>query len=159
MCAGEKGIDDATVHVPVEYTDCEFVANKADIHLEGESAVAIAHLMMQSICNGELKERLVGDLRTTPDARRVICNDPATVVLWEDGTKTVAKCHDGDRYDPVVGIAICVLRKLTRNRGRGVDANESELMRLGDEDAATLASRHHLLADVFDVVDSIQKEM
>lgn len=47
---------------------------------------------------------------------KVICNNPATVVMFGDGTKTVTKAHDGDGYDWLVGIALCCLRKALRNR-------------------------------------------
>ena len=44
---------------------------------------------------------------------KVIYNDPATVVIWSDGTKTVSKTHAGDVYSPEVGLVLCVLKKLT----------------------------------------------
>ena len=43
---------------------------------------------------------------------RVIYNDPATIILWKDGTKTVAKCMEGEEYDPEKGFAMAVLKKL-----------------------------------------------
>ena len=43
---------------------------------------------------------------------RVIYNEPATVVLFDDGTKTVAKATDGDEYDCNTGVAICLAKKL-----------------------------------------------
>ena len=33
-----------------------------------------------------------------PGIKKVIFNDPATIVLWDDGTKTVVKCSEGDTY-------------------------------------------------------------
>lgn len=45
------------------------------------------------------------------DIKRVIFNDPATVILWNDGTKTVAKCVKGDKYDPEKGFAIAYAKK------------------------------------------------
>ena len=40
---------------------------------------------------------------------RVIYNNPATIVFWSDGIKTVAKCDEEDGYDKAVGLftAIC----------------------------------------------------
>ena len=29
----------------------------------------------------------------------VVFNDPATIVFWKDGTKTVTKCHAGDTFN------------------------------------------------------------
>lgn len=43
---------------------------------------------------------------------KVIFHDPATIVLWGDGTKTVVKCSEGDTYDPEKGYMLCYLKKL-----------------------------------------------
>ena len=59
----------------------------------------------------------------TPAPKRVIINDPATVVFFESGDKVVAKAKDGDEYDPLFGIMACALRKVGRNRVR-IDAWE-----------------------------------
>ena len=47
---------------------------------------------------------------------KVIINDPATVVFFDDNSKMVTKAKDGDEYDPLFGIMACVLRKVGRNR-------------------------------------------
>ena len=59
----------------------------------------------------------------TPAPKRVIINDPATVVFFKDGSKVVTKAKDGDEYDPLFGIMACALRKVGRNRVR-IDAWE-----------------------------------
>ena len=46
---------------------------------------------------------------------KVIYNGPATIVLWDDGTKTVVKCKEGDPYSPEAGFALAVLKRLTGN--------------------------------------------
>jgi hypothetical protein len=56
-----------------------------------------------------------------PKAKKVILNDPATVVIWDDGTKTVAKAGDGDEYDERVGLLLCAVRKASNNRIRVED--------------------------------------
>ena len=43
--------------------------------------------------------------------KNVIFNDPATIVLWSDGTKTVVKCGENDIYDPEKGLAMAVAKK------------------------------------------------
>lgn len=45
------------------------------------------------------------------DIKKVIFNYPATIVIWEDGTKTVAKCHGDDIYDKTTGLLICVAKR------------------------------------------------
>lgn len=42
---------------------------------------------------------------------KVIFNDPATVVFWKDGSKTVVKCMDGDMFDIRTGLILCILKK------------------------------------------------
>lgn len=44
----------------------------------------------------------------------VVFNDPATIVFWKDGTKTVTKCHAGDTFNKETGLAMCIIRKLTK---------------------------------------------
>ena len=43
--------------------------------------------------------------------KNVIFNDPATIVFWSDGTKTVVKCGENDIYDPEKGLAMAVSKK------------------------------------------------
>ena len=45
----------------------------------------------------------------------VIFNDPATIILWADGTKTVAKTHGDDAFDPEKGFAVACAKKLLGN--------------------------------------------
>ena len=49
---------------------------------------------------------------TIPKIKKVIFNDPATIVLWDDGTKTVVKCSEGDTYSEWSGLALCICKKL-----------------------------------------------
>jgi hypothetical protein len=46
---------------------------------------------------------------------RVIHNNPATIVFWSDGTKTVARTQNGDPYDPTAGLLVCVMKKMVGN--------------------------------------------
>ena len=45
--------------------------------------------------------------------KRVIFNEPATIVYWDDGEKTVVKCKEGERFDPEKGLAIAISKKGT----------------------------------------------
>ena len=44
--------------------------------------------------------------------KKIIFNDPATIVMWNDNTKTVVKCGTGDDFDPEKGVAMCVVKKM-----------------------------------------------
>lgn len=46
---------------------------------------------------------------------KVIFNDPATIVLWKDGTKTIVKCTEADTYDEEKGLAMAIIKKLYGN--------------------------------------------
>ena len=52
-----------------------------------------------------------------PEIKNVIFNDPATIVFWEDGTKTVVKCQDRDEFDPEKGLAMAIAKKAYGNKG------------------------------------------
>lgn len=47
----------------------------------------------------------------------VIFNDPAVIVLWTDGTKTVVKCSENDIFDPEKGLAMAISKKALGNQG------------------------------------------
>ena len=52
-----------------------------------------------------------------PKIKDVIFNDPATIVFWADGTKTVVKCQDGDIFDPEKGLETAITKKALGNKG------------------------------------------
>lgn len=49
--------------------------------------------------------------------KKVIFNEPATIVFWADGTKTVVKCGEDDIWDPEKGLAMAVTKKFFGNEG------------------------------------------
>lgn len=49
--------------------------------------------------------------------KKVIFNNPATIVLWEDGTKTVVKRQKGERWDKEKGLAMAIVKKISGNTG------------------------------------------
>lgn len=71
--------------------------------------------------------RMIRDLRmsvpeiflrsTMPRIKNVIFNDPATIVFWADGSKTVVKAQDGDIFDPEKGLTTAITKKALGNKG------------------------------------------
>ena len=57
--------------------------------------------------------RTPSELSVFPNITKVIFNPPATIVFWDDGTKTVVKCREGDRFDKETGLAMAVMKKLS----------------------------------------------
>lgn len=64
-----------------------------------------------------------------PGIKKVIFNNPATIVLWDDGTKTVVKCDEpcitcqdprdnqNPKFDPEKGLAMAIAKKVLGNKG------------------------------------------
>lgn len=52
-----------------------------------------------------------------PKIKNVIFNDPATIVFWEDDTKTVVKSQGDDAFDPEKGLAMAIAKKALGNKG------------------------------------------
>ncbi len=52
-----------------------------------------------------------------PEVREIRYNGPATIVFWEDNTKTVVKMQHGEeRYDPDKAFTMAVCKKLFGNK-------------------------------------------
>lgn len=45
---------------------------------------------------------------------KVIFNNPATIVIWDNGDKTVVKCDD-EKYDPEKGLVMAITKYLLGN--------------------------------------------
>lgn len=48
---------------------------------------------------------------------KIIFNDPATIVYWIDGTKTVVKASEHDKFDKETGLAMALVKKFLETRG------------------------------------------
>ena len=44
--------------------------------------------------------------------KKVIFHGPATIVIWDDDTKTVVKCMEGDEFDPEKGLAMAISKRI-----------------------------------------------
>lgn len=53
--------------------------------------------------------------RRKHEIKKVIFNEPATIVFWGDGTKTVVKCSKDDEFDPEKGLAMAIAKKFFGN--------------------------------------------
>lgn len=49
--------------------------------------------------------------------KKVIFNNPATIVFWTDGTKTVVTCGKEDTFDPEKGLAMAITKYFFGNAG------------------------------------------
>lgn len=53
--------------------------------------------------------------RRLPMPINVIFHDPATIVYWDDGDKTVVKCQPGDTFSAETGLTTAMLKKYMGN--------------------------------------------
>lgn len=61
-----------------------------------------------------------GKKRLGDNIKRVIFSDPCTIVLWNDGTKTIVRCTD-EKFDKEKGLAMCIAKKSLGNKGKYYD--------------------------------------
>lgn len=75
-------------------------------------AKALESLVINEKENNMLKGKKVGIMII----EKVIFNDPATIVFWKDGTKTVVKASN-EKFDPEKGLAMAIAKKALGNEG------------------------------------------
>lgn len=51
-----------------------------------------------------------------PKVKKVIFNPPTTIILWEDGDKTVVRCGKNDVFDEDEGFAVAFIKKVFGTR-------------------------------------------
>ena len=70
----------------------------------------------------EVMRRFVNNIYGIPNMvypviiKKVIFNDPATIVLWSDGSKTVVKCAN-EEFDKEKGLAMAICKRILGNKG------------------------------------------
>lgn len=81
----------------------------------------------KNYCLNEMSRYRRNDITTTrtvqtviPKIKSVIYSDPATIVFWKDGTKTVVKCKN-EKFDPEKGLAMAFSKKMLGNKGSYYD--------------------------------------
>lgn len=100
---------------PVEVEECEH--SHGECHRD-DAADALAYCThdIQSIRSYReiIKNRSYNQISQKQlklNIREVIFNDPATIVFWLDGTKTVVKRAYDEPWDPEKGLAMAVIKK------------------------------------------------
>lgn len=107
----------------------------------------------ESIMNKPQKTKANGGVK------KVIFNNPATIVYWNDGDKTVVKCHKDDVWNRWAGFAMAVCKKLVCNNDT-VKFHQWMKKNCGEEEESTSASvfSDNLSDMLEDLWNSISKE-
>lgn len=74
------------------------------------NAMSALQAAVNSFMEDSAKEK--SETKCVPGIKTVIRHDRATIIYWDDNTRTVVKCKEGDMYDPYYGFCACVCKKL-----------------------------------------------
>jgi len=80
--------------------------------------------LMYNPCQETMLFRPLKVRNIIPKAQRVVYNNPATIVFWEDGTKTVVKAMGGDVFDPERGYLQAFFEKASENNSSRTQCNK-----------------------------------
>lgn len=74
---------------------------------------------------------------------KVVFNDPATIVFWKDGSKTIVKCGENESFDPEKGLAMAITKKAFGNQGNYYNQIKKWLPepKEDDDEALTITER------------------
>lgn len=73
---------------------------------------------LHSLFNPENLKYTVNFVKALPFIDKIIFNNPATIVFWSDGTKTVVKCMEGQEFNAYYGVACAIMKKYFGNNSR-----------------------------------------
>lgn len=76
-----------------------------------ETDIRVAYIPYSNLYNRITSDTQTPKQKAMNSITKVIFNDPATIVLWSDGTKTVVKCDERDDFDPEKGLAMAICKK------------------------------------------------
>lgn len=116
----------------------------------GEKAYAIKNMRVgcePDFFHDRLKKRIDIEAYEIPDAfdkslgrfpkiEMAIFDGPATIVFWDDGVKTVAKCHPRDKYSKKKGIKACILKRMFGNSFTNLESAIDAAMAAADTEKA-----------------------
>ena len=91
--------------------------------------------------------------RRTVGITKVIFNDPATIVFWSDGKKTVVRTPNGDQFDPEKGLAMAISKRVLGNEGNYYEEFKRWLPEESEEVVQTTSNPFSELASRISVVD------
>lgn len=84
-----------TSYLPI--TSSSLCLGSQEVHLTKEYA--------ENVYVDKIKMNLI------PPIKDALFKDPATIVFFEDGTKTVVKTMEGQEFDPDYGFLLCIMKR------------------------------------------------
>lgn len=110
----------------------------------------ISELMLMNDPVEGLYTKMKSSMNTAP--KEVIFSPPATIVYWQDGSRTVVKCSEEDEFSEEMGFVLCFMKKWFGNTGKFNDYIN---------DALSGAKRYYpdLSSDVPDFIQQIKDDV
>ena len=104
---------DLTEDITLQQIDCPAIEtpSKAFARLREDNRKLAIELAAAKV------QLLFAECEMQPQIKNVIFNDPATIVFWADGDKTVVKCQPGDTFSKELGLAMAICKKVYGNKG------------------------------------------
>lgn len=78
----------------------------------------IGEMTLHSLFNPVDLKYTVSSVKELPFIDKIIFNNPATIVFWCDGTKTVVKCMKNQEFNAYYGVACAIMKKYFGNNSR-----------------------------------------
>ena len=100
-------------------TECKLNTDKF-IDKDVPTPYIVTNTMTKTIVNGNFAEKLLEKKhleQCLPKVKEVIFAPPATIVYWEDGSRTVVTCSEEDKFVEETGFALCFIKKCLGNEG------------------------------------------
>lgn len=101
-------------YIIIPFTDIENIGESvvfdALLSLKRELLVKESNTLIQNFT------KAIRGMRKVPKIKRVIFNDPATIVFWGDNTKTIVKAEN-ETFDAEKGLAMAIAKKALGNEG------------------------------------------
>lgn len=105
--------------------ELEFDSKTSAVICRCNSAEAVKHVVMDALRDDLYRKMFEshyigstwwGNRPANPIIERVIFHDPATIVYWKDGTKTVVKANN-EKFDKEKGLLAAIAKKVYGNKG------------------------------------------
>lgn len=87
-----------------------------EVSINGSQYNKLLWVHPEDIINAKNRYKVEKTYNLGTNIKKVIFNNPATIVFWSDGSKTVVKAHLDD-YDPEKGLAMAIAKKALGNEG------------------------------------------
>ncbi len=96
--------------------ECRFDCELEDDKNDDEEFFPLLEDVLESLSEHKLEEE-EDDIISIDSIERVIFNPPATIVIFKDGRKTIAKTMEQDEFQPEMGFAMVMMKEIFETRG------------------------------------------